>query len=140
VAVLVGGNGDEPPAPIPTSTTSTTIAAAVLTSTTSTVSVTSTACFFFSSTGCDVSRRHPSMQTFAFQSAPPAAITTSANSTTAPGTETNIVSDTSPECSFFFCRTGAMSHAVIFHADIYHPVRAPRRHCDQRKQHDSAWH
>jgi hypothetical protein len=65
-----------------------------------------------------------SMRTFAFQSAPPAAIATSANSTTAPGTETNTVSDTSPACSFFFRQQEVTSHTIILRYD--HSPSSPR--------------
>jgi hypothetical protein len=58
------------------------------------------------------------------------AITTSTNSTTAPGTATNTVSETSTACLFFFRRQGAMSHIVIFDANIRLPVRAPRHDVD----------
>ena len=49
-------------------------------------------------------------------------ITTSTNSTTALGTEMNTVSETSTACLFFFRRQGAMSHIVIFDANICLPV------------------
>ena len=44
--------------------------------------------------------------------------------------EMNTVSDTSPECSFFFRRQGATSHAVTFDVNIRLPVRAHRRDLD----------
>jgi hypothetical protein len=59
-------------------------------------------------------------------SSPP--ITPSTNSTTAP--EMNTVSETLTACSLFFRRQGAMSHIVIFDANIHLPVRAPRRDVD----------
>jgi hypothetical protein len=58
------------------------------------------------------------------------AVTTSTNSTTPPGTATNTVSETSTACLFFFRRQGAMSHIVVFDANIRLPVHAPRRVVD----------
>ena len=59
------------------------------------------------------------------------ATTTSASSTSSTTTpEMNTVSETSTACMFFFRRQGAMSHIVIFDANICLPVRAPRRNVD----------
>jgi hypothetical protein len=57
-------------------------------------------------------------------------VTTSTNSTTAPGTATNTVSEISTACLFFFRRQGAMSHIVIFDANIHLPVCAPHHDVD----------
>ena len=55
------------------------------------------------------------------------AVTTSTNSTTAPGTATNTVSATSTACLFFFRRQGAMSHIVICEHSPSSPCPPSRR-------------
>jgi hypothetical protein len=59
-----------------------------------------------------------------------AAIIAAAMKIFGPGTATNTVSETSTACLFFFRRQGAMSHIVIFDANIRLPVHAPRRDVD----------
>jgi hypothetical protein len=67
--------------------------------------------------------------------------TSSTSSTTTP--EMITVSETSTACMFFFRRQGAMSHIVIFDANICLPVHAPDEHShrdqhEQHLQHDNA--
>jgi hypothetical protein len=49
------------------------------------------------------------------------------------------VSETSTACLFFFFHRERCLTPSSFDANIHLPVRVPRRHRDQRKQHDSSW-